>query len=432
VVSAAHGVPGDPGGRWAVATVAAKNFWARVRVLAGSLAAHHRGAVLHALLTDETDGRFDPGLELFNVVRLNALGLTGEQASRLAFGYDRKALAAAVKPLLLGKLLAEGYERVLLIDADSLVLGSLQPVVEALEEHRIVLSPHRLHPTRGVDAMPTDLRLLRTGTFNGGLVGVRRSPQAREFLDWWWERLERHCLHDVHRGLHLDQRWLDLAPGLFDGVHVLRDGRFNAAYWNLDHGVVIPDDGADAPPSGSACRLFHFSGYDPARPEQVTSYLPDLRVDEVGPAARLFHRYRELLLAAGQAEIAAWPYAYDRFDNGVEIPGIVRRIFHDLGEAGRRHGDPFLTAGAGSFFAWLKAPSPGAGASGPPITNLWMEVYRRRADVRREYPDLEGSDRLRFLEWTTRSGLREHGIPEVFSVPGGEQASGRAGDRRDG
>ncbi|MFO7676308.1 MAG: hypothetical protein R6X12_08345, partial [bacterium] len=316
--------------RLAVATVAARNFWARVRVLARSLAAHNDGFELYALLSDELDGRIDPGREPFNIVRLNSLGLTGGQLSRLAFGYDRKALAAALKPLLLRKLLTDGYERALLIDADSLVLGSLQPVVEALDEHRIVLSPHRLHPERGVDAMPTDLRLLRTGTFNGGLVGVRRSPQAHEFLDWWWERLERHCVHDVGRGLHLDQRWLDLVPGLFEGVHVLRDGRFNAAYWNLDQGVVVPDDGADAASNGSACCLFHFSGYDPARPEQVTSYLPDLRVDEAGPAARLFHGYRELLLGAGQAEIAAWPYAYERFDNGVEIPDIVRRIFHDL------------------------------------------------------------------------------------------------------
>ena len=424
-MSAARGDLRDSGRRLAVATVAAKNFWARVRVLARSLAVHNDGFELHSLLSDELDDRIDPGREPFNIVRLNALGLIGGQPSRLAFGYDRKALAAALKPLLLLKLLADGYERVLLIDADSLVLGSLQPVVEALDEHRIVLSPHRLHSRRGVDAMPTDLRLLRTGTFNGGLVGVRRSPQAREFLDWWWERLERHCVHDVHRGLHLDQRWLDLAPALFDGVHVLRDGRFNAAYWNLDHGVVVRDDGAYAPSNGSAWRLFHFSGYDPDRPEQVTSYLPDLRVDEAGPAARLFHGYRELLLGAGQSEIAAWPYAYERFDNGVEIPDIVRRIFHDLGEAGGRHGDPFLTAGAGSFFAWLNAPSPGAGASRPPISNLWMEVYRRRADVRREYPDLEGGDRLRFLEWTTQSGLREHGIPEVFALPGG-----RAGERR--
>jgi hypothetical protein len=425
VVSAAHGVPGDAGRRLAVATVAAKNFWARVRVLANSLAEHNNGFELYALLSDELDDRVDPGREPFNIVRLNALGLTGGQPSRLAFGYDRKALAAALKPLLLRKLLADGYERVLLIDADSMVLGSLHPVADALDEHRIVLSPHRLHPERGVDAMPTDLRLLRTGTFNGGLVGVRRSPQAREFLEWWWEHLERRCVHDVHRGLHLDQRWLDLVPGFFEGVHVLRDGRFNAAYWNFDQGVVVPDDGTDAPSSGAACRLFHFSGYDPARPKQVTSYLPHLRVDEVGPAARLFHGYRELLLGAGQAEIAEWPYAYAHFDNGVVIPDVVRRIYHELGEAGERHGDPFLTAGAGSFFAWLNAPSAGAGASGPPIPNLWMEVYRRRADVRREYPDLEGSDRLRFLEWTTRSGLREHGIPEVFACQGAERASGR-------
>jgi hypothetical protein len=400
----------------AVGTVIAKNFMARARVFARSFRTYNSVIPLHVLLTDEVDGCFEPTQEPFDLVPISAVRRLCLDLDSLAFGYDRKTLAVAVKPLLMEKLLDSGYDRVVLIDADSLVLGSLDPLFDALDDHDIILSPHRSRPPLGTDAISTDLRLLRTGTFNGGLIGVRESPSVRKFLTWWWTRLERHCRYDIKRGLHLDQRWLDLVPGLFGTVGVLRDERFNVAYWNLDHRTVGPGGMSEDSGRSPGCRLFHFSGYDPEQPELVSSYAPDLKVFRTGAAAELFHTYRALLIEAGHFRVSRWPYAYGLFDNGEPIADIIRDIYLDLGEENVRYGDPFATDHAESFFDWLLAPARGAGVQASAISNLWMEVYNRRRDVQREYPDLEGRDRVRFLEWTRRSGLSEHGISDAFAV----------------
>jgi len=247
---------------------------------------------------------------------------------------------------------------------------------------------------------------------------VREAPPARAFLEWWWERLEHHCRHAPEHGLHLDQRWLDLAPGLFERVGVVRDPSLNLAWWNFDERWPAGDAAAAAgAPEG--CSLFHASGWDPEQPERVSAHAPQLRMADIGPAAALFVHYGALLEEAGQHEVAGWSYAYGSFDDGTPIPDMAREIYLGLDDAVAAFGDPFATLPASSFFRWLRSPATAAGPGEPPISNLWHEIYARRPDVRRAYPDLGGCDRGKFLEWTARSGLAEHGIPAVFGLLGG-------------
>ena len=35
-------------------------------------------------------------------------------------------------------------------------------------------------------------------------------------------KAHRDCVVDLNRGLFVDQKWMDLVPGLFDGVYVQR------------------------------------------------------------------------------------------------------------------------------------------------------------------------------------------------------------------
>jgi hypothetical protein len=35
------------------------------------------------------------------------------------------------------------------------------------------------------------------------------------------------------QGMHVDQNWVNFAPGMQDGVFILRDPAYNIAYWNL-------------------------------------------------------------------------------------------------------------------------------------------------------------------------------------------------------
>ncbi|HLE43419.1 MAG TPA: hypothetical protein VJB36_05355 [Methylomirabilota bacterium] len=69
--------------------------------------------------------------------------------------------------------------------------------------------------------------------YNLGFIGLRRDGKAESLLDWWGRRVYDKCLMAPRAGLFVDQRWIDLVPGLFEGMHILRDPEYNVAYWNL-------------------------------------------------------------------------------------------------------------------------------------------------------------------------------------------------------
>ena len=375
--------------RLAAATIVARNHVAHARVIARSLREHHPELPLHVLVADELGG-IDAAREPYEVVALDALAIPDPVGFR--FAYDQQPLSYAATPFLLSHLLDRGFDGVLFVKQESLVTGDLAPVLDPLRAGAaLALTPHLLQPASAEE----ELTILLSGTFNGGILGVGSTPDARAFLRWWADRLERHCVLDVARGLHYEQRWLDLAPGLFEGVAVVRDPTVNVGHWNLREREAVLAD----------ARLVRFSGYSPDAPDTLTRYFPDRQPT---PAfARAVERFAAALEDAGWRETAALPYAFARFDNGVPIPPLARELYRDLGAAAARFGDPFATAGEGSFYAWLSA--------GRPVSPLWQAVLDRRVDVREAFPDPGGEDAERFARWVRKDGLHEYGIPEALA-----------------
>jgi hypothetical protein len=110
-------------------------------------------------------------------------------------------------------------------------------------------------------------------------------------------------------GLFVDQKWVDLVPGLFAPVAVLTDPGLNVAYWNLA-ARPVRRDGARWTAGGAPLRFVHYSGYDPAYPAEVSKHQTRLAMSDVGPAAALFDAYRERLLAEGWRACSRWPYSW--------------------------------------------------------------------------------------------------------------------------
>jgi hypothetical protein len=391
------------------ATIAAKSWIASARVLARSFRERHPEIPFFVLLADEIEGRFDPAAEPFELVRLVDLRLPAPE--RFRFRHAQQELTYAATPFLLDHLLDLGFDRVLFFKQESLVVGDQGPWFDRLGERSILLTPHLLQPLAGAGALERELAVLLSGVYNVGLLGVAATPTARRFLSWWGARAGAHGLHAVAEGQHFEQRWLDLVPAYFEGVEVVRDPGANVGHWNLPERCVELRGEAWFV-DGRPLRLFRFSGYDPERPLEVTRHSRRLTVPALGPAAAIFERYRRALDSAGWAETRHWPYAYGRFDDGVEIPQVAREVLRELGDGAARFGDPFATGGASSFRDFLEEPVDAPAEPRRRITRLWDAIYRRRPDVRQAFPDLPGADRDAFLAWTASSGLAEHGVPE--------------------
>jgi hypothetical protein len=326
-------------GSIAAGTIVAKNYLPFARVLADSFSRHHPDIPFFMLLADEPEGCFDPSLETFQVLRLEDLGIS--DLRRFCFHYSRQEAVVAAKPYFLTCLLDLGFRSAVFLDADMLILNSMTPLLSVIHDSSVMLMPHLLNPPAGDAPFTRELNILISGVFNGGFVGVTGTAETRQFLTWWRNRLFDHCLHSVGEGMHYDQRWLDFTPSFIRELQIVRDLDYNVAYWNLHERDLVP------------CRFFHFSGFDPERPESPTRYYPHLRMSDVGSAARLFSRYAAMLRDAGYDCTRGWPYAFDRFDNGVQIPHTARRKFREMGREANRFGDPFITEPPGSYYRWL-------------------------------------------------------------------------------
>jgi hypothetical protein len=387
----------------AVCTVVAKNYLAHARTLMSSVRLHHPECLRVVLLVDRVEGCFEPAQEDFVLLLSEDLRIPNSRLFH--FKYSLLELATAVKPWLLALVReACGVDELLFLDPDMLVLDRLDPAFEALGHHAIVLTPHLTAPIADA-GVPGERDFLRVGIYNLGFLGLSGGTAATDFLDWWKQRLANDCIVDARSGLCLDQRWVDLVPGLFAGVHVLRDPSLNVAHWNL------------AQRSLEAPRLFHFSGFRPERPEALCYYPQDRFTMETNPARELYARYRQLLLENGYESCRGWPYAYGRWSDGSTVNDLCRRVVRD---------DPALQAELGGALesetedrirSYLNAPCPDAGPGWPLVTRLLGRIHRDRPDLQRAFPDLGRRDREAATRWFVETGAAEHGLAPALVEP---------------
>jgi hypothetical protein len=336
--------------RFVAATIASKSYLALARVTAESFRRHNPDIPFCTLLADGVQGQFDPALETFRTLELSELAI--DEPRRFCFQYAELELSYACTPYLIDHLLSEGYDGVIFLKQETLVLDSLAPVFEKLQEHSLLLTPHFLEPPGGDAALQWELNILRAGVFNGGFIAFSNREESRRVLAWWKQKTRRGCFRAVEEGVHFEQRWLDFFPSLAPHCHILRDPGMNVGHWNLaERRIRVRDSRVTA--DGVPCCVFRFSGYEPHVPNMVTKYNLHLTVDCTGEAAEVFRLYQSLLDSAGYTDLRKWPYAFGSFDNGQPIPEAVRRIYHDLNDDVRRFGDPFATAHPESFYRWL-------------------------------------------------------------------------------
>ncbi len=391
--------------RWGVATICDRSRLPMARVIASSLRRHNPDVPCLVLLADVPGD--EPREDAYELLVAAELGIPG--FAQMAFRCEREELSYALTPHLLRHLLGRGdLDAVLFLKQESLVVGDLGPVLAPLVDGGVVLTPHLLGPLHGADGVERERLVSCSGVFNGGVLGVARRDPGPAFLDWWAERIGDECVYDIPAGLHYEQRWLDLAPTLFDGVRILRDPAANVGHWSMrEHAVTV--DGDAVLVDGLPGRVVRFSGYEPEHPERVTRYAEHPTREEIGGAAAVLDTYREALLAAGHAAARSAPYEYDHFADGVTVPRIARELHRELGDEAQRFGDPFAV-GPGTFREWLREPL----GEGPPVTRLWDAVWHRRTDLQAAMPDHLGDDRKAFSAWPRTSGMAEYGVPGDF------------------
>ena len=359
----------DPASQPLIFTIVSANYLAYARTLMESVREHHPEAERYVFLADEPIGDAESDPDLFELVP--ARELSPPHYDHLAFRYSILEFNTALKPFAFRWLAGRRPSApIAYLDPDIAVLSPLVRVFEPIASGALaVLTPHIDAPLRD-GKQPDESTFLRVGVYNLGFIAIGPHASRGAFLDWWANRLEFGAYVDLEFGSFTDQKWIDLVPGLFPDVHILRSAGYNLAYWNLAVREVAATADGQLLANGEGVAFIHFSGADASHPEDFSKYQNRYDAGSIGALAPIYHRYLDKLAANDHERLSASRYAYERLRDGSTITPEMRALFRYRFDVGRPQEtrDPFgLTVR--DFEKAVSVPVR--------LTRLALEAYRK-------------------------------------------------------
>jgi glycosyltransferase involved in cell wall biosynthesis len=389
-------------------TILACNALPYARVLADSFLAHHSGGSFTALLIDDRQGRHP---ERFDLRRPGDLGLQEAEIHRLAGIYDEEELGAALKPLLLRRLLDEGKDHVVYLAPRVRIYDSIAELEALVRQHGIVLTPRTTRPYPDDDRQVDRFTALAEGVYDTGFLAVAAGADA--FLDWWWRRTRREALADPAKLMFRDSRWIDCVPSFFDH-YILKDPGYSVSYRNLHGREVTRADRYLV--DGAPLRSFDFTGFDISEPYLLSKEQgerPRVLLSEHPAIANLCQEYAAGVAASDASDLQL-RYGWSHLPGGLPISSRIRRVYRagllaaERGEAPAPP-DPFDPTNPPAFIEWLNSRSD----NGPPRVSRYLHsLYEDRVDLQFHFPNLQGDDAIRFADWARGEGAIQNAIPE--------------------
>ncbi len=336
-----------------VITSVITNYIPKARVLAWSVKQFHPDAKFHLVLCDQVPESLDIAKEPFDsVISINELPIPDRES--WIFKHSLVELCTAIKGLAFQEILRRyNAEKIFYLDPDIVIFSPLDELLKKLESHSILLTPHQVQTETSLDEIiENEIVFLRYGVFNLGFLAIRTSLEGKKFIDWWSERLRKYCYDDNRRGLFMDQRWVDLAPVFFEGIHIIKDPVYNVAPWNLtlrratgslNEGILI---------NGRPLCFYHFSPFDGGAQETMIHKYGGRRPVRMD----LRQWYIEECERMGQSEFVHTPWVYGCFENGVNISKQQRILYRSKPDLQDTFTNPFATADVNrSYFHWYMA-----------------------------------------------------------------------------
>jgi hypothetical protein len=340
-------------------TVSSKARLAHVNVLAESLSTHHPGAQIFCLLVDSVENFLDQLSLKKNIVLIKTSTLKNvPNFTELFFKYNAFEATTALKPHFCEHLFKTyNMRKLVYLDSDVYVTAKMDEFNSLLEEFSIILTPHITKELPWDGFHPDEITFLKAGAFNTGSIGMANTQETLNFLSWWKNRLWFFGISNTEEGMFMDQKWIDLVPGLFDKVYILRNPGYNVAYWNL-HERKFSFLKEKILVNGELLKFFHFSGFNPDDIEVISKHQTRHKLVYFLELRTLFELYKNLLVENGYNTVRQWPYSYNFFDNGGKIPDRARRVYWSLGDKAKKFGNPFSTGKKNTFWKYYTKTLP--------------------------------------------------------------------------
>ena len=348
------------------------NYLPKAASLAHSFKRVHPEAKFHVVLSDDMPECPPEVTSAFDTI-INIDELPIPDLPRFVFRHRIVELCTAVKGRAFQHIADRfGADRIYYFDPDIIVTNRLDDMERALDDASVLLTPHSIEPESDPMAMvDNEITCLKHGVYNLGFLAVRMDRDGRRFIDWWADRLTRWCYDEVPNGLFTDQRWVDLAPAIFDGIRILREPQYNVSTWNLSHRRATGSSPYDIRINGRPLVFYHFSGFDSGA--QLTM------LDRYGSHSPVLYEFREWYIAEcermGQSTLGKIPCRYARYRSGLKIEDSQRLTYRRREDLLNYFRDPFDDSEpANSFLHWYRTNEDSPGYEPPPAPAPEPEV----------------------------------------------------------
>lgn len=244
-------------------TLCSNNYLAQALTLFSSLKDNGMSGRMVLGLVDLPNQEIDYSVMVgIDIIRFDEIGINlfPEMLGR----YDVVEFNTAVKPFFIKYLLEKhGVDSVVVyVDPDIRFYDNLNKHVELLRRYDVILTP--MLTTVQDNVCMEELVALRHGMYNLGYIAVRYGSNSFSFLNWWSSRLVTHCVNQKGMGLFVDQKWVDLAPLLFEGLYIDKSPGYNMAWWNFNERRIINSENSwFVNDLSEPLVFFHFSGFKP-------------------------------------------------------------------------------------------------------------------------------------------------------------------------
>ena len=349
----------------------------------------------------------------------------------LAFRYDMTCFNTAIKPIGFKYIFDKhGASKVLYLDNDIWLMEPLTEVISALDKYSLVVTPH-ITQEIPLDGYRQDERqIMLAGQFNFGFVASSRSKTTARWLDWWAHRLHFYGYAKPNEGMHFDQNWADMIVSYYpqEEYFILRDPRYNIAYWNLHYrGAHLHMVDGRVMYDSEPAVFMHFSGmsslldYDI---ETISRHQNRYKMSQFPNLRPIFEKYLAMLQAENTMRWRHVPYGFCCFKDGTAIPDAVRMYFAQMldptssfQEDARSfqevvaYEEPFNVDSKGSKISVISWMLQGAhhlivesqGVDWLP--EIAWQLYESRPDLRKVFPDILDQNLEAYQGWFRNSGF---------------------------
>lgn len=360
------------------------NYLPKARILAKSVKQYCKDAKFSLVFSDVLPEEIKVENEPFDeIVTVRELGIPVENLDFWIYQHTVVELCTAVKGQAIVNFLEQGSEKVVYLDPDIAVFNDLHELEELLDQYDVVLTPHVTIPEENnMDIANNEICALKHGAYNFGFYAARNSENGLAFARWWRDRLIDFCFDDIPNGIFTDQKWGDLVPCMFEGVHITRDVGYNVSTWNISHRIVGKNDQGLYTVNDTLLKFYHFSGFDSGDQESMLNiysggnkYLYELR-----------EWYIKRMKEEEQEKYGSYPSKYNFYDNGERIEKEERKLLRTRMDVKEyfKNTNPHIVEQDRSYNKWYRNEI-GLASNNKSIEELQIENQQLHSELSRIY-----------------------------------------------